>query len=352
MIPTTRVRRTVAALAVSAALLLTAACGSEEGGEDDTTDAASSGPVATVSGPLGERPEIEIGKDPVVGEETVTRVLEEGDGAEIAEGSFLRMDVLARLVQGQEDLIDTWASAAEDGGDDESQESESPDAEDEGGAEDPRQQIVSQAGVESYLPPSVTEPLIGKTVGSRVQVEGRAADVFGADVAAQYGMAEDEGVVWVIDVVGAVEVEPKARAEGEQAAVEEGMPEVEADGEKAATITIPEGQDPPEELRDQVLIEGDGAEVEAGQALAVQYTGVTWADGEKFDSSWDRESASAFQIGTGQVVPGWDEGLVGKHVGDRVLLVLPPDMGYGEEEQEAIPAGSTLVFVVDIVGAA
>ncbi len=346
MIPTTRVRRTVAALAASAALLLTAACGSEEGGED-TSDASSTGPVASVSGSLGERPEIDIKKDATVGEETVSQVVEKGDGAEIADGSFLRLDVLARLVQADEDLLDTWASTAEDGGDEEEQ-----NGEDQSGEEDLRQQIVSQAGVESYLPPSVTEPLIGKTVGSRVQVEGRAAEMFGADVAAQYGMAENEGVVWVIDVVGAVDVEPTARAEGEQAAVDEGMPEVDADGEKPATITIPEGEDPPGELQEQVLIEGDGAEVEAGQALAVQYTGVTWADGEKFDSSWDRESASAFQIGTGQVVPGWDEGLVGKHVGDRVLLVLPPDMGYGEEEQEAIPAGSTLVFVVDIVGAA
>jgi FKBP-type peptidyl-prolyl cis-trans isomerase 2 len=341
MIPTKRLRRTVAALALPAALLFTAACGSEDdggsSGSSESSDSASSGPVASVSGKPGERPKITIEEGVGVGEETVSRVVEQGNGTRIGEGDFLRMDVLARFVESDAELLNTWSSES-------AQEGE--------GSEELRQQIVSQAGVESYLPKSVTEPLIGKPVGSRVQVEGRAAEMFGEAVAQQYQLSADEGVVWVVDVVSSVAVDPKAEAEGEQAPVEEGLPEVEAGGKKPATITIPEGQDPPEELQEQVLIEGDGAEVEAGQALAVQYTGVTWADGKKFDSSWDRDSASAFQIGTGSVVPGWDEGLVGKHVGDRVLLVLPPEEGYGEEGTEGIPGGSTLVFVVDILGAA
>jgi FKBP-type peptidyl-prolyl cis-trans isomerase len=345
MIPTKRLRRTVAALAIPAALVLTAACGSEDGG-GDSSDSASSGPVATVSGTPGERPKIEIDEGTGVGEETVSRVLTEGDGAEVTDGDFLRMDVLARFTKSDAELLNTWSSTEDDG-------SEGEDGGEDGeDGEELRQQIVSQAGAESYLPASVTEPLIGESVGSRVQVEGRAVELFGESVAQQYQLAEDEGVVWVIDVVGAISVDPKAEAEGEQAAVEEGMPEVDAGGQKPAEITIPEGQDPPKELQQQVLIEGDGAEVEAGQALAVQYTGVTWSDGKKFDSSWDRDSASAFQIGTESVVEGWDEGLVGKHIGDRVLLVVPPDMAYGEEGTESIPADSTLVFVVDILGAA
>src|SRR5690606_5411458 len=85
----------------------------------------------------------------------------------------------------------------------------------------------------------------------------------------------------------------------------------------------------------------------AGQALVVHYTGVLWEDGKKFDSSWDRDAASGFQIGTGSVVQGWDQGLVGKHVGDRVLLVLPPELGYGEDGTERIPGNATRVFVGD-----
>jgi FKBP-type peptidyl-prolyl cis-trans isomerase len=347
MIPTKRLRRTVAALALPAALLFTAACGSDDGDGGGSSDSASSsGPVATVSGQPGEKPKITINQDAGVGEETFSDVLSEGDGEKIAEGDFVRLDVLAQFVENDAELLNTWAPPqdAGEGGQPQDQGSEN--------AEDQRKQIVSQAGVESYLPASVTESLVGKPVGSRVQVEGRAAEMFGDAVAQQYQLSEKEGVVWVLDAVAAVNVDPKAEAEGEQAAAEEGLPEVEAGGQKPAAITIPEGQDPPKELQEQVLIEGDGAEVEAGQALAVQYTGVTWDDGKKFDSSWDRDSASAFQIGTGSVVAGWDEGLVGKHIGDRVLLVVPPDKGYGEEGTEGIPGGATLVFVVDIVGAA
>lgn len=349
MIPTQRLRRTVAALVLPAALVLTAACGSEDedngGGSassESSSDSASSGPAATVSGDAGKKPEITIGENAGVGEETFTRVLQEGEGNAVAEGDFLRLDVLAQFVESDAELLNTWAPPQG--------ESEEPPQGENG--EDLRKQIVSQAGVESYLPKTVTQHLVGEPVGSRVQIEGRATEIFGESVAQQYQLAENEGVVWVVDVVSALDVDAKGEAEGEQAPVEDGMPEVEAGGKKAATITVPEGQDPPEELREQVLIEGDGAEVEAGQALAVQYTGVLWDGGEKFDSSWDRDSASAFQIGTGSVVAGWDEGLVGKHVGDRVLLVIPPDMGYGEEGNESIPGGSTLVFVVDILGAA
>jgi FKBP-type peptidyl-prolyl cis-trans isomerase len=359
MIPTQRSRRTAAALALSAAVLLTAACGSDESGESDPSDSsAASGPVATVSGQPGERPEITIDQDAGVGEETISRVITRGDGANVADGALLRLDVLARTVEGEVELLNSWAGEQSgQGGEGEGQDSQ--DGQEGEGGEDggdaaarPCQQFASRAGMEDFLPQAVTEPLVGKPVGSRVQVEGRALELFGEAVAQQSGFSETEGVVFVIDVVGALDVDPRAEAEGEQAEAEEGMPQVEAGGQEAATITIPEGQEPPSELQEQVLIEGEGPEVEACDPLAVQYTGVIWANGEKFDSSWDRDSAFTFQLGAGQVVPGWDEGLVGTHVGDRVLLVLPPDMGYGDQELEGLPAGSTLVFVVDILGVA
>ncbi|GAB2877387.1 FKBP-type peptidyl-prolyl cis-trans isomerase [Streptomyces mayteni] len=333
MIPTTkRVRRIVAVLAVPAILLPVAACGSDDGSGSSSSD----GPVATVSGKPGEQPEITVSEDADVADETVSRVLDEGDGAEVAEGDFVRVNVVGRTLQGDMELINTWKSTTG--------EELSPD-------EGPSPQVIVQAGAESALPATATEPLIGQTVGSRIQVEGGSVDMLGA-AAQQGGIPEDDGVVWVFDIAGAVSVDPQAAAEGEQAPADEGLPEVEAPAGEPATVTMPEGQEPPAELQEQVLIQGDGPEVTAGQALVVQYTGVTWESGEKFDSSWDRESASAFQIGTGQVVQGWEQGLVGKNVGDRVLLVIPPDLGYGEQEQGGIPANSTLVFVVDIVGAA
>jgi hypothetical protein len=329
MISITRARRTVAVLAAVPALLLTAACGSEDGGSSDDASTQPGGPVATVSGEPGAPPEISVDAEADVSAETVVEVVNEGDGAEIKDGDFLRVDVVSRVMGADMELLNSWNIP-------------------EGGTQ---QQFVVQVGTESSLPEAATTPLVGSTVGSRVQVEGQVGDMLGPG-AEQAGLAADDGVVWVFDIAGAATVEPQSRAEGEQAPVEEGLPEVVAEGEEPATLTIPEGEDPPQELREQVLIEGDGPEVESGQGLIAQYTGVTWASGEKFDSSWDREVPAGFQIGTGAVVQGWDEGLVGKHVGDRVLLVIPPDLGYGEQEagDGAVPAGSTLVFVVDIVG--
>ncbi|MFI7274952.1 FKBP-type peptidyl-prolyl cis-trans isomerase [Streptomyces sp. NPDC049879] len=340
MTPTPRASRLVALLAVPSLLFSLAACGSDDGG-DDASDTPSSGPVATVSGKPGEEPELTIDTDASVGDEISGEVLDQGDGAEIGEGDYLRLDAVAKTVSDGRELVNTWADPNEG-----AQGSTAPALPD-----GLRRQVIAQAGVDSVLLAAVTDPMVGATVGSRVQVQGPAADLLGQG-AQNVGLSGDEGVVWVFDIVGASAVDPGAAAEGEQAAATDGLPEVTAGEDGAPAVTVPEGEDPPAELQQQVLIEGDGPEVEAGQALVVQYTGVTWADGEKFDSSWDRDAPSAFQIGTGQVVQGWDEGLVGKHVGDRVLLVIPPDLGYGDQGNQTIPGGSTLVFVVDIVGAA
>jgi peptidylprolyl isomerase len=79
---------------------------------------------------------------------------------------------------------------------------------------------------------------------------------------------------------------------------------------------------------------------------------VIWKTNKTFDSSWSRSSPFAFNIGAGQVVKGWDQGLVGKTVGSRVMLVIPPAYGYGSAgaSQAGISGTDTLVFVVDIIG--
>ncbi len=107
---------------------------------------------------------------------------------------------------------------------------------------------------------------------------------------------------------------------------------------------------PPTELVVQPLITGTGPAVESGQNVTFQYSGWLW-DGTPFDSSWENGSPFTTTIGAGQVIQGWDQGLVGQPVGSQVLLVIPPALGYGDTEQGAIPAGSTLVFVVDILDA-
>ncbi|MCD9143404.1 FKBP-type peptidyl-prolyl cis-trans isomerase [Streptomyces albireticuli] len=124
-------------------------------------------------------------------------------------------------------------------------------------------------------------------------------------------------------------------------------PAVSGEADKKPKIDKGEG-DPPKDLKIKVLKEGDGAKLQKGDALTANYLGQLW-DGKVFDNSWDRGQPATFEIGTGKVVKGWDEGLVGQKLGSRVELVIPPDKGYGEQGQgEQIPPKSTLVFVVDL----
>ncbi|HMG30886.1 MAG TPA: FKBP-type peptidyl-prolyl cis-trans isomerase [Jiangellaceae bacterium] len=120
-------------------------------------------------------------------------------------------------------------------------------------------------------------------------------------------------------------------------------------------LDLPEG-DPSADLVVEVLSEGDGDEVQAGDYLIANYLGQTWEPAEGgeaniFDNSYDRGEPAGFSIGNGAVIPGWDEGLVGKTTGSRVLLSIPPDQAYADSPPEGstIEAGATLVFVVDIV---
>ncbi len=107
----------------------------------------------------------------------------------------------------------------------------------------------------------------------------------------------------------------------------------------------------PEELEIQVLVQGSGDTVEAGNTIVVNYLGQTWG-GHVFDNSYDRGASIDFPIGVGAVIGGWDQGLVGQQVGSRVLLSIPPHHGYGSRgvPQAGIGGDDVLVFVVDILG--
>jgi FKBP-type peptidyl-prolyl cis-trans isomerase FkpA len=95
---------------------------------------------------------------------------------------------------------------------------------------------------------------------------------------------------------------------------------------------------------------GKGAEAKPGMQVTVHYTG-TLTNGKKFDSSLDRNEPFTFQLGAGQVIKGWDEGVKGMKVGGKRKLVIPPQMAYGERSPgPEIPANSTLVFQVELLG--
>src|SRR5699024_3383235 len=118
---------------------------------------------------------------------------------------------------------------------------------------------------------------------------------------------------------------------------DDGAPSIDAAGGEAPT-----------ELVATSIIEGAGEPVEEGDYAIVNYTGWLW-DGTQFDSSWERGEPLPFEVGAGQLIEGWDTGIVGHTVGSQVLFVIPPELGYGDQDNGTIPPGSTLVFVVDIL---
>ena len=95
---------------------------------------------------------------------------------------------------------------------------------------------------------------------------------------------------------------------------------------------------------------GDGAEAASGSEVTVHYVGVSWSTGLQFDASWDRMEPFRFSLGHGQVIQGWDDGVVGMKVGGRRRLTIPAHLGYGAAGAGGVIApNETLVFVVDLL---
>jgi len=115
------------------------------------------------------------------------------------------------------------------------------------------------------------------------------------------------------------------------------------------TITVPPGA-PPTQLESKDLIVGTGPAAKAGDQVTVQYVGVAYSTGKVFDASWSRNQPFQFTLGQGQVIAGWDQGVVGMQVGGRRELIIPPALAYGSSSPgPGIAANDTLIFIVDLV---
>ena len=119
------------------------------------------------------------------------------------------------------------------------------------------------------------------------------------------------------------------------------------------TLPVPEIYKPAADvtaLEKTDLQPGTGDEIKAGDCIIAKYYGTLASNGEKFDENFTEPTGLLFRVGTGTVIPGWDEGIVGMKVGGVRRLVIPSDMAYGSSGSGTIPADADLVFVVKVTG--
>lgn len=203
-----------------------------------------------------------------------------------------------------------------------------------------------------YLP-GLIQALKGAKVGTKMVASIPASKAFGTAGSQQLGIGGNDDIVVYLNVKSSAP--PLTQATGAQQTPTSGFPQVTVpDGKgKQASITIPQGLAKPTKTQSETLIAGDGDTIAKGDTISVNYTGQIWG-GKVFDSTAkhnDGGKPTQFAIGIGQVIPGWDKSLVGKKVGDRVVIVVPPSDGYGSAGQPkaGIKGNDTLVFVVDIL---
>jgi FKBP-type peptidyl-prolyl cis-trans isomerase len=199
--------------------------------------------------------------------------------------------------------------------------------------------------------PGLATALVGQKAGSRVIAVIPPKEGFGSTGNSSIGVTPTDTLVFVVDMIQ--EFSNTAGATGQPVTTGGGaLPTVTAASGKAPSVTIPSAT-PPKDLQIKTLIKGAGPKVTKGQYIVVQYTGLNWRTKKVFDSSWSRSEPTAFNIGVGQVIKGWDTGIVGQTVGSRVMLVIPPADGYGKtgSSTAGIKGTDTIVFVVDILEA-
>lgn len=290
----------------------------------DATPAGSVSNAVKVTGDFGSKPEVTI-NFPTSVEDTERTVAIEGDGATAVTGDVVNVNFTLYSGETGEELTTT-------------------DYTEEGTTAFPVDDTQFLVGIVKTLDCSA--------VGSRVVGVIPPADSFGEAGSEDLGVAPGDDIVFVVDLVS---IDPPAapalpKADGVEQPAEDGFPTVVLDDTGRPTITIPDAA-PPTDLKLAVLKLGDGTTVQSGDDVVVHYEGVNWNTGVIFDESWARGEPATFNTNT--VIAGFTAALVGQNVGSQVIVVIPPDQGYGEAGSPPDIGGTdTLVFVVDILGIA
>jgi FKBP-type peptidyl-prolyl cis-trans isomerase len=212
------------------------------------------------------------------------------------------------------------------------------------------QMIPANAGL-----PGLVTALKGARLGSRVVAVLPPKYGYGTSGYSQLGVSGTDTLVWVIDLLQ--QYSGSQAASGPQVSSGGGaLPTVTAKQGEAPAVTIPKNS-PPSNLSVTTLIKGSGPALASGDTVVAQYVGTIWRTGQVFGSTWPSSqqpdgSPFSFQLG-GSVLAGFSQGLTGVRVGSRVMLVIPPSLGYGPEGGNAsagIEKTDTLVFVIDVIG--
>lgn len=275
-------------------------------------------PVPVITGSFGKNPVVTI-PDASPPRQLIVKTLLPGSGPVVRRGDYVVFNVEGDVWAGSRQIVDSFTEHTPQG-----------------------------------LPLTDAMPawreLAGQRVGSRVLMVVPPADGFGraGDPAAL--VTGTDTLVFVFDVLAAMAPGATA-ARPASYAVGPALPGVRW-GSRGPVITVPRGVGPPRTLVRQVLAGGSGPPVLAGDTVTVQDTGVVWKSGKVFDSTWQRGFPESFVLGSGQVIPGWEDGIGGVRVGSRLLLVVPPALGYGRTGDAPYVGGTdTVVFVVDVVSA-
>ena len=316
-----RVRSAALSGVLALSLLGLAACGSAS---SDTEEGGKSLSSVTIEGKQGEEPKVTF-DGRLDGSEDETEVLVDGDGETVADGDTVSANWWIGNGFTEEEAQSTYTK---DG-------------------------ATQSVELTSEVLPFLRDAMIGHKVGDRVVVLTSAAKAYGETGNPTIGIGNKDSVLAVVDIMDRSKTVPVLDGpQGEDKKPAGWAPTlIEKDG-VVTGLDFTDAHKPTGKLIATTLVKGDGAKVKAGQTLTVDYLGQVYDAKEPFDESYSGEPAE-FPIGIGQVIKGWDERLVGRTVGSRVILEIPPADGYGKtgNEQAGIKGTDTLFFVVDILRA-
>ena len=300
-------KRLLGAMTALALCLGLSACGGKSDGGGHSGDTMQG---VSASGKLGSKPDISF-KTPFKVENQTHQVIQNGDGEVIRDGDRVCTRSLALDAKTGKVINSTWDQS-------------SPEC----------SIVISKKSIPAYY-----DTFKGLKVNSTVAV--------GIDESGSGSSKATESYIMALTFVS--RSKNLTRAQGQKVTdLPSDLPKISLDDKGKPSLDL-NGYQPKGGLVVQPLIKGKGAKVGQHQSVSANYTGWLASDGKQFDSSWDRGQASDFSLD--QVVKGWQQGLAGQTVGSQVLLVIPPDLGYGSQKQQSIPANSTLIFVVDILAA-